>query len=255
MQCDYRVDLEGKMKTTLDDFFKIKREVLDCYLIILKNLPISFYKAFEEGENNYLITIESCLDIFSQKFSYYYLLEEALDKVIRNSIFYRNDNEIEDVSTEAKKDYFFLSRYNQRSSSSFQMLLNNFKNNKQNEEKDISIADQIIISNRDFDLNLVFVVDILKRNFRLNGDLIQLENFFNFFVDKFSFKIKISNFLQSCFEIFEKLYCDLDKSLLKIWENADYKRNGIIFFREFENVMNVLMGNSENKWKISEYFK
>ena len=51
------------------------------------------------------------------------------------------------------------------------------------------------------------------------------------------------------------IYNDLDKILLKMWEKADMKRNGVIFFREFEGVMNVFLGSSENKWKITEYFK
>lgn len=302
MQCDSRLDLEGKMKMTLDEFFikymkdkfkmskivkknteqmilsiikyssedhrvdllrkflgigddKIKREILDCYLTTLKNLPISFYKAFEDGENNFLMAIENCMELYNQKFPAFHLDVECLDRILRMCTIFKNEKIVENLSTEQKKDLYYLYRFYNNSNHYFEMCLNNFKNNIQNEEKDLNIADHIITSNREYELSLSMALDILKRNFTVIGDKVQLESFIDFFLDKYIFKIKITEFMQQTFECFGIIFSDLDKSLKKMWEIADFKRNGIIFYREFENVMNVLMGNSENKWKISEYFK
>jgi len=302
MQSDTRLDLEGKIKMTFDEFFitymkdkfkmskiikknteqmilsiikysvldqridlfrkflgigdnKIKREILDSYLVTLKNLPISFYKVFEETDNNYLITFDACMDLYSQKFTSFSLNVEALDRILRCCIVFKNENEMEEISTETKKDLFFLSRFYQKSKVSFEILLNNFRTLVQNDEKDLVIADQIILSNKDYEVNLVQVFDLLKRNFKLVGDKIILDTFVDFFIDKYTFKIKLTDFMQQTYECFEVIFNDLDKYLQIMWEKADFKRNGIIFYREFENVMNIIMGNSENKWKISDYFK
>ena len=112
-----------------------------------------------------------------------------------------------------------------------------------------------MVANKDYDLNLLMIADLLKRNFKMSDDKIQLDSFFDYFVNKYIFRIKITDFVQVSIESFSTIYADLDKIAQKIWENADAKKNGIIFYKEFENVMSELLCNSENKWKISEYFK
>ncbi len=300
---DSRLDIEGKMKVTMDEFFlkfmkekfkmtkiinrnceqmlisiikyapedtridllrkflgigddKIRREVLDCYLIVLKNLPISFYKIFEEEtESAYLMSLENCMEIYLSKFPLLSINIHALDKLLRSCTVVQNEKECESFGLESKKDVFYLMKYFQKQNASFQILLDGFRSNLKNEESYLSIADNIMIANKDYDLSLVLILDTLKRNFSFVDDKIQLESFLDYFVDKYSFKIKVADFVQISVESFAIIYADLDRIVQKIWMSADDKKNGIIFFKEFESVMNVLLGNSENKWKISEYFK
>jgi len=250
---DVRIDLLRKFLGIGDD--KVKREILDCYLTSLKNLPISFYKLFEEGFPDYLMSVENCVEIFINKFPNYSIHMESLDKLLRQSLISKAEKEVENLGLESKKDIFMLMKYYNKSNSTFQFLLNDFKNKTKNEESYLNIADQIMIANKEFEVNFFQVSELLKRNFSIVDDKIQLEPFLDYFVEKFSFKIKITDFLQVCIDCFGVIYADLDKLLVKMWENADSKRNGIIFNKEFEAVLNVLLGNSENKWKISEYFK
>lgn len=302
LELDSRLDLEGKPKTTMDEFFltfmkdkfkmtkiikrnceqmlmsilkfaaedsridlirkflgigddNVKREILDCYLTVLKNLPISFYKLFEEKMPDYLMSLENCFEIFISKFPNYSIQIECLDKMLRQSQVNQAEKEMANIGLESKKDMFILTKYYNKQNSSFQFLLNNFKNKTKNEESYLSIADQIMMANKEFEINFFQISELLKRNFTIVNDKIQLESFLDYFVEKFNFKIKITDFLQICIDFFGIIYADLDKFLAKMWENADTKKQGIIFFKEFEAVLNVLLGNSENKWKISEYFK
>lgn len=302
MEMDSRLDIEGKMKLTMDEFFvkfirdkfkmtkivkrnceqmimsiikystldsridllrkfmgigeeRIKREILDCYLTILKNLPISFYKIFEESDNNYLMTLENCMDIYTNKFPTFSLNFESLEKLLRLCTVTHGENELENLGLEDKKDIFYLMRYYHNQNIPFQLLLNGFKNNIKNEESYLIISDQIMVANDEYDLNLLQILDLLKRNFKVSNENVQLDSFLDYFVDKHVFKIKVMDFLQVSIDNFAMIYADLDKICLKMWENADSKKNGIIFFREFELVLNILLGNSENKWKISDYFK
>ena len=112
-----------------------------------------------------------------------------------------------------------------------------------------------MLSAKEYEINLVQIIEILKNKFSFNNNNIKLENFLNYFIDKYNMKIKTNDFIQITIEVLIIIYNDLDKILLKMWEKADMKRNGVIFFREFEGVMNVFLGSSENKWKITEYFK
>lgn len=251
---DHRIDLLRKFMGIGDD--KIKREILDCYIFTLKHLPLSLYKAFEEGENNYFMTLENCIEIYVSKFSIYNLNIENLERILRHSIVIVNEKEIDEYTTEHKRDLFFLYRFYTKANHNFQLLFNNYKNQIQTSEKDVIIADMIIKANHEYNLNLAQVIDILKRNFTPIGDKIQLESFVDFFVTKYIFKIKINDFIQQSFECFNIIFNDLDRNLQEIWLKGDYKRCGIIHFKDFELMMNLVMGqNTENTWKISEYFK
>lgn len=250
---DSRIDLLRKFLGIGDD--KIKREILDCYLTVLKNLPISFYKLFEEGFPDFLMTLDNCFEIFLSKFPNSFIHIESLDKLLRNSLISQAEKEVENLGLENRKDIFLLMKYYNKQNSAFQSLLNEFKNKTKNEESYLNIADQIMMANKEFEIDFFQIAEVLKRNFSIIDDKIQLESFLDYFVERFTFKVKITDFLQVCIDCFTVIYSDLDKYLVKMWENADAKRNGIIFYREFETVLNVLLGNSENKWKISEYFK
>ena len=302
LELDSRLDLEGKSKTTMDDFFlkfmkdkfkmtkitkrnceqmlmsillyagednridllrkflgigedKLKSEILDCYLTVLKNLPISFYKLFEEGFPEYLMTLDNCMEVLMSKFPNFSIHLESFDMLLRFSQISQAEKEVENLGLENRKDTFLLMKYYNKQNSSFQFLLEAFKNKSKNEESYLKIADQIMMANKEFDVNFFQIAELLKRNFAIKDDKIKLESFLNYFVERFSFKVKIADFLQICLDSFVDIYADLDKYFVKMWENADVKRQGIIFYREFEAVLNVLLGNSENKWKISEYFK
>jgi len=249
---DSRVDLMRKFLGIGDD--KIRREILDCYLTVLKNLPISFYKIFDDTEAKYLMNLDTCMDIYMNKFPNYWIHKDCLDKLLRLCTIINNERELEDSGLENKKDTFYLMKYYQKQNDSFQKLLNDFDKGK-NEENYLLVADQIMIANREYELNLIQIVTILKKYFIMTEDKIQLDSFLDYFVNKIIFKIKITDFVQVSVDCFGIIYADLDKILQRMWENADSKKNGIIFFKEFESVLIVLLGNSENKWKISEYFK
>jgi len=119
----------------------------------------------------------------------------------------------------------------------------------------IEIVNYFINANREFEINLNLALEIFITNFKVNNDLLELESFFNFFLNKYYFKVKILDFTYVSVDRLINIYFGLDKLLGKMWDNADFKKQGIIFFKEFEQVLIVLLGNSENKWKIAEYFK
>jgi hypothetical protein len=156
---------------------------------------------------------------------------------------------------ETKRDLFYLSRFYKNFKDTFEDLLNKFKTSGQNEENYLKIAEQIIISNKEFNLDLTQTIDLIKRNFKVNSDKIQLDSFIDFFINKYSFMMKINIFVKVAINCFSIIFNDIDKNVQKIWDSADFKKTGIIFYKEFEEVMNITMNNTEFKWKIPDYFK
>lgn len=250
---DIRIDLLRRFVGVGDS--KIQREVLDCFLTMLKNLPISFYKIFEEQDSGYIMNLEDCLELYQHKFSFYYLSTEALDKLIRPCEVYEGDKKLEFIGYEKTRDMFLLSRFYEKCSGFVEGLLLEYRAKVKNEVDILLIANQFMIANKDLEINLTLTLEILRANFNVVNDFVDLDSFFTYFLNKFYFKIKILDFVCVSVERLINVYNGLNKILYKMWDEADLKRQGVIFMKEFEQVLSVLLGNSENKWKISEYFK
>lgn len=236
----------------------IKREILDCYLTILKNLPISFYKLFEEEESNYLMNLEACFGIYKTKFPNFKLSIEAFDKIIRSSEIYDTNNKSilnGESNYEGLRDKYLLCNFYNKNMAFIEEILNDYKEEKINEIDALEIANHFMIANSEFEMNLVYVLDIFKLNFSVKEDMIDLQSFFDFFLKKYFFKIKIIDFLNHSMDRLINIYNYIDRIIGQIWNKADVMKNGCIYYKEFENSMKNLMGNGENKWKISEYFK
>jgi hypothetical protein len=250
---DQRIDMFRKFLNIGDD--KIKKEIFDCYIIILKILPFSFYKVFEEEESEYLITFEKSLQLLTENFPAFQFNLEFFDKILDICLLFKNEKEIKNLFIETKRDIFYLTRFYNKFKDTLENLLDLYKTSGRNEENYLKIAQQIILSNKEYNIDLTQSIEILKRNFKVIGDVIQIDSFLDFFVNKYTFMIKTKDFIRVATDSFFIIFNDLDKNVQKIWDFADFKKTGIIFYKEFESVMNVIMGSSEFKWKIPEYFK
>ena len=251
---DQRIDMLRKFLGIGEG--KIQREVMDCYFTLLKNVPLSFYKIFEDANiSNYVMNLENCVEIFNTKFQNYSLNSDLFDKLIRVCEFYQGDNQIPNSGYEFVRDRFFLSRFYEKSTNYIENLIEEYKAKEKNEENVIELANMVINCNRDFEINLLLVIEIFKNNFKTTEEKVDLESFFSYFLVKNYFKIKIEDFINITLEKLENIYQGLDKTLSKLWENADMKKTGLLFYKEFESILIIILGNSENKWKISEYFK
>lgn len=237
---------------------RLRTDVLDCYLLLLKNIPVSYIKLFDDIEpaSSFVINMESCNEIYSQKFGMYFLNCEAFDMLLRASQVFKNDKEVENLGLVNKKDIFYLQRYHAKSQDAFQELIKQSKENYQFELNTLKIAEMFIIANKDYDLKLEETIEIFKRNFIIKNESIVLDSFFEFFVEKFSFKIKLLDYLQISYDILIQIYSDLEAKISKIWDkHLEIKNRGIVFYKEFEMLLLYILKSPDNKWKFNEYFK
>jgi hypothetical protein len=253
---DMRIDVFRKFLRVGEN--GIRREVLDCYLTILKNLPISFYKLFEEDESNYLMNLDACFTMYKNKFPNFKLSIEAFDRLIRvTEIYDSNNNNIMSGGSnyEGVRDKFLLNNFCNKNVGLIEEMLNEFKKVTKTEVDALEMANLFMIANFEFEFNLIYVLDIFKINFVVKDDKIDLQSFFDFFLKKYFFKIKVIDFLNISIDRIISIFNSLDKIILNLWNKADIFKNDAIYYKEFEGVMKNLMGNAETKWKISEYFK
>lgn len=253
---DIRIDTFRKFLGIGDS--RTRTEVLDCFLILLKNLPISFYRLFEdfESSNSFSLHLENCNEIYFQKFPNFYMHLESYDKLLRVTKIFRNDIELENIGHEEKKEIFYLDRYHSKSKEYFEDLLNQFKKGQISEIYYLSMAQQLMIINRDYELNLEKCIEIFNRVFEMKEDKINLEKFFEYFLTKYTIKLKVMEFIQISLESFCIIYGDLEKKMSNIWDkNLEIRNKTIMLYKDFEQVLLKLYGDPDNKWKFSEYFK
>jgi hypothetical protein len=237
---------------------RIRTEILDCFLILLKNLPISFYKLFLDFEesNSFTIYLQDCLEIYINKFPNFFIHLESFNKLISACHLIKNNEEIGQSNLENKKHIFYLLNFKNKQKSFFNKLILDYKLKEKIEEDFLILSEQVMIGNKDFNLNLNQCKNIFNELFEMKNEKINLEKFCDFFLNIFIMKLNILDFVHLSLEIFNSLFSDIVKKLTNIWEkNLEAKNNGIIFYKDFEIILSSILYKSENKWKFSEYFK
>jgi hypothetical protein len=241
---------------------KIRTEILDNFLILLKNLPISFFKLFEDlnESDNITINIDKCFEIYLQKFKLFNLEIINFDDIFRKCIIYKNDKILNENNFNLNfnyfKDVYFLNRYYNKSIDYFHDLILEFKSKKINSIELLKISQSFSFSNSDFEPNLEKVLEVFKRNFKVENNEIYLGELFEFYQDKFNFKIKILDFISITLDCFITIYDKIEKKLIEMWGKIRMKDKDIMLYKDFEQFLNMIFGeNIENKWKFNEYFK
>jgi hypothetical protein len=256
---DLRIDIFRKFLRIGEN--RIRREILDCYLTMLKNIPLSFYKLFEAEQikdANYLMNLDEVFAIYKNKFPNFKLSTQAFDKLIRATEIYNIDNDIVltgESNYEVVRDKFLLTNLYNKNIGFIEKILNDFQEEIISDIDILEISRYFLIANKEFEINLIILLEIIKNNFIVKDDKIDLQSFCDFYLNKIFFKLKILNFLDISIDRFNYIYNNIDRNIENIWNKADILKKEYIYYKEFESVMKILLGKSQNKWKISDYFK
>lgn len=72
---------------------KYRREILDTYLLFLRNLPVSFYRLFDDGYETYLLNAEECFELFFLNLYHFKFVGALKYDVLRCIKMYVNNKE------------------------------------------------------------------------------------------------------------------------------------------------------------------
>jgi len=244
---------------------QIRRELLDHYLSVIKGifllifiaLPFSFFKLFGDDYKNYLMNTEFCFEILRSKLPKFKLIHENKDVLLKQSICY-NNKKIITVNEVKKFEVLILSRFYTKSLSFFNVIINDFKTGKKTQLDRRTLSDQIKISTAEFELEDLFINNLLENYFGedLTEDDVSLDVFFKFFdSNNFEMKIHAYEFVEVTFKTVTMIYSWVLNKITQFWDFVDFTKEGIMFFKNFEKLMLILVKDTENKWKITEYFK
>jgi hypothetical protein len=250
---DTRIDLIRKFLGIGED--KIRREVLDYYLILMKCLPISFFKLFDDEYNNYVMNPELCFEIYFTKLHNMNLVSENKEALIKFSKIYDSNGEPLQIREDRRLDLFLVIRFLNRSYNFISDITDLQKQNIK-EEQTSKLVEAFQNANKEFKLSNDKIFEIVQKYFSAGKAKFNIDNLLNYFnQNKISFKLKIIDFLDISVNSIVQLFNVIERKIVRLFDEIDSKKVGLIYFREFEELMKKIMPVVENKWKIAEYFK
>jgi hypothetical protein len=251
---DPRINLFRKFLGVGED--KYRREILDNYLILIKYLPISFFKLCEYDYKSYLMTLDSCFEIYYNRFRHFNLVSSNKDNLFKNAIVLDGDKQVDDLTFIQKFEIFLLYRMFSQSIIYFNSLANDSKYFKREEGDISSFFSYFRQSNKEFEfIPDKDIIGMLQRNHLLTHSCnINIDAFLSFFMKKYIFKIRIADFLEISLDSINVIYNYLEKLLDKNFKDCDINKSEKLLLKEFETALLKIFANMDNKWKISEYF-
>lgn len=200
-----------------------------------------------------------CFEIYYNKFPLHYLIENNLDEIISLSTLIAEENEIILKSHSQKIEYFYLTKFYNKSTLFFNDLMEEYNKNPKNDKilQMKKIEDLFLIANKEFQLSHQTAVAIFNNNFKFvkENEIIDFESFMEFFKIKRKFSIKIIQFLEITFDFIVNMYKTIESQIKLFCLNCKEIANNCLVYKNFEDVLTKLVPNFENKWMINDYFK
>ena len=200
-----------------------------------------------------------CFEILHNKFPLHFLIENNLDELVSTSSLNAEENQITVKSHSQKIEYFFLTRFHNKSTLFFNDLMDEYIINPKNDKilQMKKIGDLFIMANKEFELDYKNALEIFKNNFQFikENEIIEFECFMEFFKIKRKFSIKIIQFLDITFDFIVNMYKTIESQIKLYCLNSKEMANDCLVYKNFEVVLTKLIPNFENKWMINDYFK
>ena len=158
------------------------------------------------------------------------------------------------ASQQKKMEYYYLNRFAEKSIVYFNSLVQLSKNNVR-ESNLMYLVTSIVEANAVLGLDREKCVDVLKRNFKVDEkrNVIELDSFLEFFVNKVVFKIQVYEYCEFVFKGLVMIYQNIEKKINHVLIELNIS-DGLIYYKEFEVILMKLINNNEIRWKVPNYF-
>ena len=226
--------------------------------ITTKALPISFYRLYEDNYLSHTMEVFLCFEILYWRMPEFSVIEFTKKAILKKAKITTIDfkiSEYNDYKWEDKLDLMLLFRFYKNSVLFVKDLTFKYEKLKIKIEDIENFIDPIQTSNKEFKLEKERVIEILSKFFNVNNYNVPLDEFFGLFnSNKLLFSIGVIDFLDISLFYLELIFSTLEKQISNFYDLADLKKQGVIFYKEFNSMMNVLV-KSQNIWKVVDYYK
>ena len=245
--------IESKLRPEIFELFIV---LIKCINIIKLVIPISFSKLYKPDYQTYYINLQSCLQIYDSNFDIYMFSIENLSSLLKECEVYTQEIKQKlGLNIEKKFEIFLLNRFINNSEDFITEQIRLYKSDNLNEQNIEVFRKKFLDVNEIYNISIERANEIFSKYFGLVGEVISMQMFFEFYIENYSFKMKISTFLEISLNSIIALYKFLESHCVKIYEKCDTKKEGLMNYKEFQDAILIYLGGSERQWKISDFFR
>jgi hypothetical protein len=199
---------------------------------------------------------ELCFEIYHAKLrEFKSLASETKYNLLRATTFCINEKEYKYVGEDKIYEYMLVNRFYNKAYVFLNELLADFKNIGKTYEILDKFYESFAFSNKEFNIKYEEFCRIFQKLFKILNGKVDLETFFAFFNDKkYTFKIRNDDFIEISLNTIISEHDYLISKLTSLFESVDVQKKGILYFKEFEELMSKIFTNIDTRWKNNEYF-
>ena len=202
------------------------------------------------------MSLDLCFEVYFSKFKIYDLIKENRESIIKLSKLYEGVIEIKDIVNEEKNNYFIISRLFTKSFFFINQILSDYNNNVTKVIQIKKLFIEFSMANVEIGLSEGEFRKIVRSVLIMHDEEnVELESIINFLKRKYNLKVNVLDFLEISLNSFITTNEILEKKAIQIFDKIDYLNNEIFTYKEFILASTMILGVSQNEWKLNEYFK
>ena len=202
------------------------------------------------------MSLDLCFEVYFSKFKIYDLIKENRESIIKLSKLYEGVFEIKDIVNEEKNNYFIISRLFTKSFFFINQILSDYNNNVTKVIQIKKLFIEFSMANVEIGLSEGEFRKIVRSVLIMHDEEnVELESIINFLKRKYNLKVNVLDFLEISLNSFITTNEILEKKAIQIFDKIDYLNNEIFTYKEFILASTMILGVSQNEWKLNEYFK
>ena len=233
----------------------MRKELLDIYLIVIKEIPIPIISILTLENNPHFIDLNFLISIYTNFLKVFELNTNLLDEVFFKSKFLIDKIEVEIKNKKERRDFYYMANFYTSYFIYFQELARKYS---KGEDEDLELFFHYFLqSNKMFDITEEYAKDLIINCVDVLDNMVNLESVFKFYGKTYEVKMDALTFIKITFDYLIVVYQKMEKLFINTWELVDINENGYLDFEEFEKYLFLILKDKskDNRWKTREYFK
>jgi len=233
----------------------IRRELVDLYLTVVKEIPIPLLKILNSEDNPMYVDLNFLIKIYTIFLKDFELNKYLLDEIFSKSKFVIDNLEVNVKSKKERRDFYYMANFYTTYFVYFEELAHKYSNG---EDEPIELFIHYFCHcNKMFELSEEYSKELISNCIEINDGKIDLQSLFRFYSKKYEVKMLALDYIKITFDYLMTLFRKMEKTFLNYFEGVDINENGFLNFLEFEKLVFLILKEKakDNRWKVREFYK
>ena len=217
-------------------------------------MPLDFVVLFDDDFEAQVISLEQAYVVLIKLFERVKMFQKSKEVVLKKSFCVNERGELIVLNHKKSFNYMILQRFKRNNFLFFQKIENMLSSG----EKEIDfeeLSKEVHYAVNDMDLEKDEVTKILRESLECNETKLQIIKLFEFYESKIFIKIRLFEFLKVVLAELQAIYDKIEYEVTIKFSRYDKKKEGIIFFNGFSDLLNEICSWSDKNWKISQFWQ